>query len=182
MLGFEFFISIISVMFQLIVTFYGFNLYKSASYLNTWKLGWSYFIGASIIILLLRIIWSYEFYYITNAPQYLEPILALIVSACLFWFISYMKISFRYSLINKDEESKRLIILTSEAEEIKKLAFNTAKKLKELAIIEAEEIKKLASDTSKKLKEEALIEAENIKKLAIKEAEEILKKQNNKLN
>jgi len=177
MLSFEFFISIISLIFQFVVTIYGFKLYKSASYLNTWKLGWSHFIGASIMILLLRVIWSWEFYFNIKAPQYLESILALIVSACLFWFISYMKISFKYSLINKDEESKRLIILTSEAEEIKRLALNTAKNLKELAIIEAEDIKKLAVDIAKKLKEEARIEAENIKKLAIKEAEEIIKKQ-----
>ena len=176
MLSLEFFISIVSVIFQIIVTVYGFKLYKSAEYLNTWKLGWSHFIGASIVILLLRVVWSYEFYFITTAPQYVESLLALIVSACLFWFIFYMKISFKYSLINKEFESKQLIILTNEAEEIKKLAIETSKNLKVVAELEAGEIKKLAIDAAKKLKELAQIEAEEIKKLAIKEAEEIIKK------
>jgi len=175
-LSLDFFISIVSVIFQIIVTVYGFKLYKSADYLNTWKLGWSYFIGASIVILLLRVIWSYEFYFVTTAPQYVEPVLALIVSACLIWFIFYMKISFKYSLINKEFESKQLIILTREAEEIKNLAIETSKNLKVLAQIEAEEIKKLAFDTAKKLKELAELEAFQIKDLAKREAEEIIKK------
>lgn len=133
----DFIISVLAVFVQLYVVYVGWKLLKVAKFLHTWKIGWYYFVVASIIITILRIIWSYEAYTAVHACPYIESIFALVTSICLLWFVYYMKQVFQNTV--KDT------VASFEAEHLVDTARDVAHKLVLTAELLAEEKTKYMS-------------------------------------
>jgi len=111
----DFSISVIAVFVQFYVVWIGWKLLKIAKFLDSWKIGWYHFVIASSVIALIRIIWSYEAYFQTSGPLYVQSVLGLVISVCLVWFVYYMRISFtnlhdENSKISRKDAAEELLI------------------------------------------------------------------------
>jgi hypothetical protein len=138
----DFVLSILAVFTQLYVVYVGWKLLRVAKFLDTWRMGWYHFVGASILITILRIIWSYEAYTSTPAYPYVESVFALLVSACLLWFVYYMRMVFQNTI--------KETVASFEAEHLVDVAREVAKKLIETAENVAEEKIKYEENKRKK--------------------------------
>jgi len=134
----DFILSIFAVLTQFYVVYVGWKLLRVAKFLDMWRIGWYHFVGASVLITVLRIIWSYEAYTSTPTYPYIESVFALIVSVCLLWFVYYMKQVFQNTI--------KETIESFDAEHLVDVAREVAQKLITTAELVAEEKRKYLSD------------------------------------
>jgi hypothetical protein len=88
-------LSVFAVVIQIVIIIVGWDVLKLASYLKPWRVGWWAFSLGMSVAAGMRIIWTNQYLFGFQETPFLEPIMSLLMSICMLWFIVRMKRLFR---------------------------------------------------------------------------------------